>query len=174
VRYQIAREGDSGLMDGTADLVTAAQAFHWFDAPAFFRESQRVLRVGGVVAVWCYGLHELGADLDPSIAHFYERVVGEDWPPQRALVESGYRDVEFPFDELPAPRFTIVRQLDLPALLRYIETWSAVQRHRQRTGHDPLPALREELLDPWGDPVRQRRVAWPIAMRAGRVHSRSG
>ena len=29
---------DTGLADGSVDLVTAAQAFHWFDGPAFARE----------------------------------------------------------------------------------------------------------------------------------------
>lgn len=48
-------------VDGTAeattvdaasvDLVTAAQAFHWFDRAAFRRECQRILRPGGRVAI---------------------------------------------------------------------------------------------------------------------------
>lgn len=169
VRYSVAGEGDSRLRDASVALVTAAQAFHWFDAPTFFREARRVLRARGVLAIWCYGLHQLGADLDPVIAHFYRDVVGADWPPERVLVESGYRNVEFPFDEVSAPQFTMERQLDLPGLLRYIETWSAVQRHRKRTGHDPLPSLEADLREPWGDPRRLWRVAWPIAMRVGRV-----
>lgn len=44
---------DTGLPDQSVDLVTAAQAFHWFDGPAFARECRRILRPGGrVFLVW--------------------------------------------------------------------------------------------------------------------------
>jgi SAM-dependent methyltransferase len=41
------------LPDESADVVTAAQAFHWFDKPVALREIARVLRPGGRIAlVW--------------------------------------------------------------------------------------------------------------------------
>lgn len=40
------------LADASVDLVTVAQAFHWFDAPAARREFFRVLRPQGLVAIW--------------------------------------------------------------------------------------------------------------------------
>jgi SAM-dependent methyltransferase len=43
----------TGLPDGSVDLVTAAQAFHWFDQDATRSEFLRILRPGGAVAlVW--------------------------------------------------------------------------------------------------------------------------
>ena len=43
----------TGLPDQSVDLVTAAQAFHWFDGPAFARECRRILRPGGrVFLIW--------------------------------------------------------------------------------------------------------------------------
>ena len=42
-----------------ADLVTVAQALHWFDIQAFFSEVKRVLKNGGVLAAWTYGLLEV-------------------------------------------------------------------------------------------------------------------
>jgi len=39
------------LPDSSVDLVTVAQGFHWFDAPAAFAECTRVLRPGGVLAL---------------------------------------------------------------------------------------------------------------------------
>src|SRR5262245_40543455 len=54
VEYRTAPERDSGLPPGSCDLVTAAQAAHWFDLPAFYAEADRVLRSGGVLAIWCY------------------------------------------------------------------------------------------------------------------------
>ncbi len=44
---------DTGLPDASADAVTVAQAFHWFDAPAALAEIHRILRPGGHLAlIW--------------------------------------------------------------------------------------------------------------------------
>lgn len=41
------------LPDGTVDVVTVAQAFHWFDGPRALQEIHRVLRPGGALAlIW--------------------------------------------------------------------------------------------------------------------------
>ncbi len=40
--------------DDSVDLLTVAQALHWFDHPRFFAEVWRVLRPGGLIAAWCY------------------------------------------------------------------------------------------------------------------------
>jgi SAM-dependent methyltransferase len=42
---------DTVLGNNSVDLVTAAQAFHWFDTAAFFKESKRILRKGGSIAI---------------------------------------------------------------------------------------------------------------------------
>ena len=44
VEYRVGREAESGLADACCDLVTAAQAAHWFDLPAFYVEVARVTR----------------------------------------------------------------------------------------------------------------------------------
>ena len=47
------RAEDTGLPDASCDVVTAAQAFHWFEVEATRREWRRILRPGGaVVLVW--------------------------------------------------------------------------------------------------------------------------
>lgn len=40
------------LADASVDLVTVAQAFHWFDEAAARREFARILRPQGLVAIW--------------------------------------------------------------------------------------------------------------------------
>ncbi len=42
----------TGLPDASVDLVTVAQAFHWFDEETTRREFARILRPGGLAAIW--------------------------------------------------------------------------------------------------------------------------
>ncbi len=52
-RYQDGRAEATGLPDGCADVVLAAQAFHWFAPAAALAEFARILKPGGWVAlVW--------------------------------------------------------------------------------------------------------------------------
>lgn len=72
----------SSLPDESVDLVTVAQALHWFDAGRFFQEAERVLKPGGVIAAWCYGQFEMEAGLNDTLDHFYHETVGPYWPPE--------------------------------------------------------------------------------------------
>ena len=51
IEYVEGRAEDLPFPDGSASLVLAAQAVHWFDRPAFYTETSRVLAPGGTVAV---------------------------------------------------------------------------------------------------------------------------
>lgn len=168
VRYHVATERESGLPDHSVDLVTVAQALHWFDAAAFFAEVRRVLKPQGIIAVWCYNLSRLGEPFDAILYRFYSETVGPYWPPERVLVEQGYRTIEFPFDELPPPVASMQQDLSLDGLLNYLGTWSATKRFEQDQGFSPIPPLAAELLPLWGDPQQPHRVVWPLAVRVGR------
>jgi SAM-dependent methyltransferase len=169
VQYRVATAEASGVADGAVDVVTAAQAIHWFDPARFWSEVRRVLRPRGVVAVWAYDVVELDSAVDAVVRRFYTGVVGPFWAPERQLVEQRYRTIDFPFDELPAPDFTIERPISIDELGGYVRTWSATHAYIAHHGHDPVDQLMDEIARTWGD-RRQRRLArWPIALRLGRV-----
>jgi len=165
VEYGVATAERSGLADRTVDLVTAAQALHWFDLAAFYAEARRVLVPGGVLAVWCYDLLETEPSVDRILRRFYSETVGPFWPPERRLVETGYRTVPFPFAEFPVPAFAMEHPMTLAQLGGYVRTWSATMRHVEARNHDPVDALLEEVAPYWGD---TRTTRWPLAVRAGR------
>ncbi len=172
VEFRVAREEDSGLADGEADLVVVAQALHWLAAPRFFAEARRVLKPDGLLAVWGYELMAVAPTLDALIAEFYLETVGPWWPPERKLLERGYRTVEFPFPEIAPPEFRMALWWELPALLDYLRTWSAVRRWmKDHPGRDPVAELAPALAAAWGDPSSPREIVWPLALRAGRRES---
>lgn len=169
VAYRLARESDSGLAERSADLVTAAQAAHWFDHAAFHREVARVIKPGGVLAVWCYELMTIDPEVDALVVRFYRGRIRRYWPPERGHIETAYRDLPFPYPDLALPSFAIETSLDREGLLGYIGTWSAVVRCRAAEESDPLDDLRGPLALAWPDPHETRPVHWPLVVRAGRA-----
>lgn len=168
VVYRIAVAGKSGLAAATADLVTVGQALHWFDRTAFFREAAQVLAPEGAIAVWCYGLLRVFSEVDGVTEQLYADLLGEWWPPDRRLVDDGYRSIEFPFHEIPAPELIMEALWTLPQLLGYLGTWSGVRRCRAETGVDPVQRVVPRLAAAWGDPDGARWVRWPLSFRVGR------
>jgi SAM-dependent methyltransferase len=169
ITYRVGPESHSGLPDRTADLVTAAQALHWFEVEAFYAEVRRVLRPDGAVAVWCYGLPRISASVDPPLREFYTETVGPYWPPERRQVDLGYRSIPFPFPEVPTPSFEILAALDLESFGHYLHTWSAVMRYQAAHAGDPVGDLLEKMAPSWGSNGEVRPVRWPISMRVGRM-----
>ena len=171
VEYHVAPAEASGLESGSVDLATVAQALHWLDRSAFYAEVRRVLRPDGFVAVWTYGHPTLDeARADEALRRFYSETVGPFWPPERVLVDAGYRTLDFPFAEVAPPAFEMKTQWSLSALLGYVGTWSSTTRFRETHGTDPVVALARELAPAWGDPETRRRITWPLALRVGRGH----
>ena len=164
LEYRQAAE-EAAFPDASVDLVTVAQALHWFDRPRFWAEARRVLRPRGVIAVWCYELQRVSREIDRLIHRFYHDTVGRWWPPDRKLVEQGYRTIEFPFPEITPPEFSMTAEWTLEQQLGYIGTWSAVSRIREATGQDPVVGLRPELEQAWG--AGRRLVSWPLSLRVG-------
>jgi len=169
VRFRAAPAEASGLADNSIDLVTVAQAAHWFDLPRFYAEVRRVLKPAGVLALWGYGRLNLPGGMDEIFQRFYSETVGPYWPPERKWIDDGYRSLDFPFGEIiAAPDFCIEVEWSLPRLLDYLSTWSAVKRQAQATGMNPLPSLAAELEPLWGNPQRALQLSWPLFLRAGR------
>lgn len=175
VNFRVALAEESPLEDGTVDLVTVAQAVHWFDLKRFYAEVQRVLRPGGVLAMWCYGRPLLPiAVLDEVLEYYYNHVLDDYWTPERRVVEAGYRDLPFPWVELDAPIFSMQVTWTLPQLMGYLYTWSATQRYIAAHQVNPLEALADKFAAVWprkagveaGEPSIS--VCWPISLRAGR------
>jgi SAM-dependent methyltransferase len=168
VIYRVMPAEHADLGDRSVDLVTVAQAIHWFDVERFYDEVRRVLKPGGVIAAWTYAGTRVTPQIDALVRRYYVETVGQYWPPERKLVDEHYRTISFPFAEIEAPPFRMVQQWRLEDLLGYLGTWSATQRYAQARGVNPIDELREPLVRAWGT-ESVRAVEWGLHIRVGRI-----
>lgn len=165
IEFRVARAEASGLPAASADLVTVAQALHWFHIDEFFAEAMRVLKPGGVLAVWCY---ERG-NVNSSCDEIFERIFAEldpHWPAEREIVDGRYQSISLPVAELPAAAFFMSASWTVDDMLGYIRTWSASQRYLVASGKESTALWEEQMRQRWGPGART--VRWPITLRAGK------
>jgi ubiquinone/menaquinone biosynthesis C-methylase UbiE len=166
IAYGVAAELNPALTDASVDVVTVAQAVHWFRRELFWAEAQRVLKPGGLLAVWTYGLTRISRDVDDVVEAFYRDTLREFWPAERMLVETEYRDIGFPWPTVHVPAFAMESSWTCERFIGYLGTWSAVKEYRQRTAADPIPEVQRAIEAVW-PATDVRDVRWPLTVCAG-------
>lgn len=179
IRYAVFPAERTSVADDSIDLITVAQALHWFDVNDFYKEATRVLRKNdrpnanenGVIAAWAYGLQSISWEVDNIIHSLYEDILGPYWSKERKIVEDKYQGLPFPFEEIEAPVFKIELDWNLTELMGYLYTWSCVQEFIHRNNSDPIKQIYNDLSAVWGgrNSSHKNRVVWPIYLRVGRV-----
>ena len=140
------RADATGLADASVDLVTVAQAFHWFDENAARREFARILRPGGLAAIWWNSRRLTGT----RFLEAYEALLlrfGTDYTSvaeryaddarMRAWFGSGFRG---------SARFEHVQRLDFESLRGRLmsSSYAPKEGHPQ---HAPMLRALRELFD---------------------------
>ncbi|WP_323012122.1 class I SAM-dependent methyltransferase [Castellaniella sp.] len=169
VIYRIALAEDCGLPDASVDLITVAQAAHWLNLEKFYVEAQRVARPQAAIALITYGVLHVDGAVDAAIQHFYHDTIASYWPTERRHVDTGYRNLPFPFKELALPPLAIELQWRLDDLIGYLKTWSAVKAAENALGINPVDELAATLRKSWGGPTVLRKITWPLSVRAGHI-----
>lgn len=165
VHLFVATAENSGIEKNSLDLITIAQALHWFDLPTFTTEVERTLKPGGILAAWSYNLLTVQPDVDEQINHLYSTILNQYWPAERAIVEDGYKSVSFPFEELLVPEFKMTIEWTFEQLTSYLSTWSAVNAYITSNNQNPVDLIYHELRKSWGNIEASRAVAWPLTVR---------
>ena len=175
IDYRVEPAEQCSLASASADLVTVAQALHWFDFARFFPEVQRVLKPGGFFAAWAYSDCRVTSAVDVHKDRVYVDLTGTYWPPERELVETGYRTIPMPvgagapFEDVAAPSFVMSVSWNAQQFLAYLRSWSATQRYIKANGVDPVAIVENDLIAAWGDPEMRREVRWDFHLRCGRL-----
>lgn len=165
IRYSVQPAEKTDFPADFFDLVTVAQAVHWFEMDKFFNEVKRVLKPSGVVAAIGYSLFRINTGTDKIIDHFYRDIIGPYWDEERKYLEEKYQTILFPFEEIPAPEFSIKEKWSLERLTGYLRTWSAVKHYEKKKGKDPVGLIEEKLFKAFG---KSGVVEFPILLRLGK------
>ncbi len=168
ISYLVEPAEKTSFPDESFDLITVAQAIHWFNFGAFYKEVNRVAKKGGVLAVIGYGLVRTNPVVDEVIGRFYRNVAGPYWDKERRYVDEDYKTIPFPFKELAAPVFDNRMEWSFDQLMGYIGTWSAVKHYEQQNGSNPVDLVRDELRDGFGGHATVAG-SFPILLRVARI-----
>ena len=166
IRYSLQPAEKTNFPEKFFDLVTVAQAIHWFDIPKFYHEVRRVLKPGGVIAVMGYGLFRSNMETNKIIDHFYHDIIGPFWDEERKYLEEEYKTIPFPFDETQVPEFRTSEDWSYERLTGYLRTWSAVKHFKRERGEDPVAFIENDLTSSFG---RKGKVEFPILLRLGKL-----
>ena len=169
ITYAVSNEQAPALKRHSVNLISVAQALHWFDIEVFYAEAERVLKRYGLFACWSYKLFRINSELDREIDRFYTDTLAKYWDPERRLVETCYRTLSFPFREIRSPRFEMQAHWNFKSMIGILGSWSAVANFKKREGYDPVTEISDRLRSIWGNVDHTKKVSWEISMRGGRI-----
>ena len=167
IYYSIGSAEDTGFDNEQFDLVTVAQAIHWFSFDNFYAEVRRIVKPGGIFAVLGYGLFNTNAETDKIIVHFYKNIVGPYWDAERKYIDDNYTTIPFPFNEIKTKQFENNFTWTFEQLIGYLNTWSAVQHYVNANGVNPVDAIYPDLKTSWEH--ADKKVTFPLLLRIGKL-----
>ncbi|MFA0962100.1 class I SAM-dependent methyltransferase [Roseivirga sp. BDSF3-8] len=168
IHYHVNQAEETSFEDKSFDLITVAQALHWFDFSGFFREVSRVCKKDGLLACWGYELLNIDEETDAVIHRFYASLEPY-WQPERKHIESCYASIPFPY-EMNTRHFTQKEDWNLSGLCNYLNTWSAVKKAAKETGRELVEEVRKELSATWPED-EIRGVTFPVFLLYGHPNS---
>lgn len=146
------------------DLITTANALHWFRLDTFYQEVNRVLKPSGYLACWAYKFPQVSPEIDAILHHYDQNIVG--FPDCMRWVHEAYRTIPFPFRRVNTPSFIISLSWTLDDLLGYLHTWSTTIVYTEKNDTNPVDFIKPDLMKSWGGNA-PRTVLFPLALLVG-------
>jgi ubiquinone/menaquinone biosynthesis C-methylase UbiE len=160
--FVLGRAEELPFDDDSFDAGTCAQSFHWFDQTRALEEMLRVVRPGGVIAVWWKGFMR-----GDAIRHLRDEAANEiGLPPTDDLLTKEFAT----FDRAPLEDQVLrvvpwITQMTVAGFLGY-------ERSRARARHaygEKLEAYFEALAARLGDPHAELALSYIQLLYLGRV-----
>jgi len=169
ITYSVNNAEKTSFADNTFDLITVAQAYHWFRFDDFFEEATRVGKQRATVAVWGYGLL-IASDkyLNKMIRDYYSQKMGKYWDPERKYIDEEYKTVPFHFANPVSKDFHENVEWTLDDLTGFFNTWSSLQHFIKANNYNAANEFAEELKLIWNDGSK-KSFSFPLFLRMGKI-----
>ena len=168
VRYSIQAAEKTEFDENQFDLISVAQALHWFDYDLFWNEVKRVLKPNGIFSAWGYAWF-LAEEINDVLQKEFAPAIEPYWAKQNQILWNGYQDVSFPFERVDTPEFEMKMEWDLNQLFSYLQTWSAVRQYIQKEGSEEfLIRTYDALKSVWGEVSQKKVVEMDFTLLVGR------
>ena len=165
--YKVESAEDASYQENYFDLVTVAQAIHWFDFDKFYSTIKKILKTSGIIAVIGYGLLSVNNEIDEWLHHFYKDITGPYWDKERKYIDELYSTIPFPFTEIETPQLKIEYRWTREQFIGYLNTWSSVQHFIKANNVHPLTDnLLQDLEILWSGDV-MHNISFPLLLRIG-------
>lgn len=168
ISFSVSAAESSPLSDSSADLITIAQAIHWFDFESFYKEVDRVLKPSGIISAWGYGFFKIDSKVDSILDPFSQELLGPYWTERNWLLVDGYKKLPFPFEVIQTPSLKLKVEWDLFQVVGYLRSWSAYQKYIDEKGIEPISLIENDLAKCWGDPKAKKSVVWDLHWLVGK------
>ena len=152
----------AGIEDNSVDVITAANAAHWFDMPAFWKRAAQVLRPGGSVALWTSGEMVAHSDtpsyvkINEAFKKWQKDYLEAHYGTGNFLVRDQYRGLVMPWNATPQ-----IEPFDRTSLFR--KEWALDEPfHNGQDGTFSLDMF--EKMFATSSPVTRWRQAHPEAL----------
>ncbi|KAF1014302.1 MAG: putative methyltransferase [Acinetobacter bereziniae] len=166
VSYQVQSAEHTSFAAQSFDLISVAQAIHWFDFDGFYKEVQRTLKPQGILAVIGYGLIQVeNKTIHSMIQDLYFKKLKGYWDAERRYIDEEYQTIPFPFEEITVTNFKMQYQWSSAQLLKYLSTWSTIEHYCEKNQDHPLLELAEQLSSEDQD----LKIEFPVFLRLGRL-----
>ncbi|XP_033102430.1 putative methyltransferase DDB_G0268948 [Anneissia japonica] len=159
VEYRVGSEDSIPVESSSVDLVTCAQAVHWFNFSKFCGEVDRILKPSGCVALIGYTNPTIIYQGKPHqglnrLFNEYINFLKPYIPKELEVHYNKYRDLKFPYainerdDSLSRKR-----EVNLSWFLHMLTSWSHYQKLMKVTEgkSDPLVELKAKMIGEVGD-----------------------
>ncbi|KAK9735524.1 hypothetical protein RND81_04G210300 [Saponaria officinalis] len=161
--------------ENSFDLITVAQAVHWFDLEIFYKTANRFLKKpGGILAVWCYNDVVVSPTFDPIMTRFHKTTLPY-WNPKIQYVFDGYKTLSFPYEDVGLGKEGEPMELEIPKTVSFsgfigmLRSWSAVVKAKE-SGVDLVnDDVVKDMAVAWGGCEVVREVVYKAHMLVGRV-----
>lgn len=161
--------------ENSVDLITVAEAIHWFDLPKFYSLVNRVLRrPGGVIAVWGYQAIQVSPTFDLILKKFLDTTLPY-WNPNIRYLFDQYKTLPFPFESVGLGSegnpvaLDITKEVSFNGFMGILRSWSAVTTAKEQGVELLSEGVVREFERAWGDLKLVRNGVYKAFMLAGKV-----